>query len=108
MEAKRRQREGMVDRLDDAPRTFNPDGYVMLGGAMEHRVIMARSLGRPLRKGETVHHRNGIRADNRIENLELWVNAHPHGQRVTDLVAFAREILAEYEDVVDLLPSAGG
>lgn len=75
---------------------------------MEHRLVMAEMLGRPLRKGETVHHKNGIKDDNRPENLELWVNMHPYGQRVTDLVAFARQILAEYEGVVETLPDTTG
>lgn len=68
------------------------------GRVMEHVVVMSEHVGRPIRKGETVHHRNGIRDDNRIENLELWVSAHPRGQRVTDLVAFARDVLDRYED----------
>lgn len=42
---------------------------------------MARSLGCALRKNERVHHRNGDRADNRLENLELWIGGHPAGQR---------------------------
>lgn len=50
-----------------------------------HRLIMERMLGRPLIKGESVHHKNGIRDDNRPENLELWVGAIRHGQRASDI-----------------------
>lgn len=66
------------------------------GRVKEHAVVMAAMLGRPLRPEETVHHRNGVRHDNRPENLELWASRHPKGQRVEDLVAFAREILDTY------------
>lgn len=57
----------------------------------EHRLVMSRALGRPVRGSETVHHKNGARDDNRIENLELWAGAHSYGQRAEDLIAFVVE-----------------
>jgi hypothetical protein len=71
---------------------------------MEHRVVMADLLGRPLRKGENVHHRNGDRADNRPDNLELWASFQPPGQRVQDLVAHAQRLLDLYADEIERLP----
>lgn len=83
-------------------------GYVLLyvgrdypnatktGHILEHRKVMQDTLGRPLLPEENVHHKNGLRTDNRPENLELWTRSQPHGQRVADKLAWAREFLALY------------
>jgi hypothetical protein len=62
----------------------------------EHRAVMMQDLGRDLIKDENVHHINGVRTDNRLENLELWNKTQPSGQRVVDKVEWATELLAFY------------
>lgn len=72
------------------------DYYVKInrnGKAMPvHRYVMEQHLGRELAAHENVHHLNGIRNDNRLENLELWAKPQPCGQRVTDLVAWVVDV----------------
>jgi hypothetical protein len=95
-------------------RYTNSQGYILIhnpkhpnaykdGHVLEHVFVMSELIGRPLTKKETVHHKNGIKNDNEPSNLELWVSSHPPGQRVVDLVKWAKEILIKYEPIVNKL-----
>ena len=66
------------------------------GYVFEHILVAEAILGRPLTDAENVHHRNGVKSDNRPENLEIWTRPHPAGARAADLVDWAVEILRRY------------
>ena len=66
------------------------------GWKLEHRFVMEQHLGRELYPHEEVHHLNGVRNDNRLENLELWTSCQPSGQRVADKLAWAEWFIAQY------------
>ena len=86
---------------------LNSDGYVKVlchghknshanGYIFEHILVMSTHLKRALSKNETVHHINGIKTDNKIENLELWSKSHPCGQRIEDKINWCVDFLKNY------------
>lgn len=87
-------------RAPDGSGYVAPNGYrqIYVNGNphAEHRFKIAEKIGRPLKRHESVHHKNGNRSDNRLANLELWSSSQPPGQRVKDKVKWAKEILKLY------------
>ncbi len=83
-------------------RKGHPNSLDKNGMMYEHTFVMSQHLGRPLLKGENIHHKNGIRHDNRLENLELWSTKQPIGQRVEDKITFYKCFLESYGYTVQL------
>ena len=99
-------RSGAANPSYKGGKCYDNDGYVQVLKPVrqpyetrytkEHVLVMSQAMGRKLATHETVHHRNGIRDDNRLENLELWNKNHPSGQRVADKLRFYIEQLQLY------------
>jgi hypothetical protein len=103
MHWKRWRKYGDPTVVKNVGRHVSPDGYVKVPdksgrgkSILEHRLVMEQHLKRQLTKEENVHHINGDRSDNRIENLEIWNTRQPKGQRVPDKIEYALEILEQY------------
>jgi hypothetical protein len=112
-------RRRFFERPMEGGRTRHKAGYVMIWSSghpragksqyvFEHILVMERLLGRYMLPEESVHHRNGVKDDNGPENLELWTRPQPAGIRVSDAVAWAREILARYPEYTDTSNNAQG
>jgi hypothetical protein len=95
---KRKNGDGRLDKNGyfQMTKLGHPNCTSKTGRIAEHTYVMSQHLGRSIRKDESVHHKNGIRNDNRIENLELWHKGQPAGQRVEDKIAWAKEFIESY------------
>ena len=81
-------KEGYISVYDREDRKYKP----------QHRVIYETHYGIKLKPHQNIHHINGVRTDNRIENLELWDTSQPKGQRVEDKILFYKNLVNEYKD----------
>lgn len=92
-----------------AKRSRNPGGG---GHVLEHRLVMAKAIGKPIKPWQRVHHVNGIKDDNRLENLRFypWGGHSPtshYQDRVRDLEARVTLLEAENARLTAILERIG-
>lgn len=91
-----------TNRKKNGTGCLRKDGYRVLSinkkRILEHTHVMENYLNRKLFKNENVHHINGIRHDNRIENLELWSSSQPSGQKIEEKVKWIKEFIKNYPE----------
>lgn len=98
----------LKEHLPEETKHLNLDkyGYVRISingkRVKEHRYVVEQAYGEKLKSHESIHHKNGIRHDNRLENLEVWSKKQPSGQRVEDKIKFCIEFLEEYNYKVSI------
>jgi hypothetical protein len=83
--------------------SYHKDGHPCAdknGRVQASHLVIYEHTGRILKKGESIHHKNGMRLDNSIENLEVWTTSQPAGQRVDDKINWCKEFLEEYGYIV--------
>lgn len=102
-----RECAGIARRRKPGERYVDKQGYAHITttdgrSVREHVHVMEQVIGRPLVRGETPHHMNLVRDDNRPENLELWLTHQPSGARVDDLIPHWIEMLDRYADRLDV------